>query len=63
MEKEHISKLNLFKVAINNFINHKEISLLFQENYYKDVDNKILDTLDEFYFEVNLDEFDDIENK
>ena len=41
MEEEHISKLNLFKVAINNFFNYKQISLLFHENYYNDEDNKI----------------------
>ena len=48
----HTNNLELFNNAINSFLEHKQLSILFEEIYYKDFyKDDFFDELDNFYYD------------
>ena len=48
----HLNTLELFKNSVNSFLEHKQLSLFFEEEYFKETEKDILITdLNDFYFD------------
>ena len=56
-EEDHNFRVNIFSIAINNFLEHKDINLLFNEEYYLENNNETWDNLNDMFFDEDENHF------